>query len=246
MQKYHTPKRILLKLSGEALQWKQWYGIDPDFLAYIAEKVVHLIQVQHIEVAIVIGGGNIFRGIQLEQGWFDRVTGDQMGMMATIINWLAIGEAIEQAGIDVRVMSAIPTHRVAEDFIRRRALRHMEKGRVVICVGGTGNPYATTDSAAVLRALELQCDAVVKATKVDGIYDKDPKKHTDAVRYDILSLKEALNQDLRVMDQTAIALAHDEDMPIFVCRIEDVHLIWTEDIVGTYVHTKHHIHKNSD
>ncbi len=137
-------------------------------------------------------------------------------------------------------MSAVPTHRVAEDFIARRALRHIEKGRIVICVGGTGNPYATTDSAAILRALELQCDCVVKATKVDGIYNKDPHKHTDAVRYDIISLKEALNQDLRVMDQTAIALAHDEDMPIYVCRIEDTDRIGTADIIGTYVHTKRH------
>jgi uridylate kinase len=143
-------------------------------------------------------------------------------------------------------MSAIPTHRVAEDFIRRRALRHIEKGRVVVCVGGTGNPYATTDSAAVLRALELQCDAVVKATKVDGIYDKDPHKHEDAIHYDILSLEEALHKNLRIMDQAAIALAHDENMPIFVCRIEDTHLIGTDEIVGTYVHTRHHHQKSSD
>lgn len=137
-------------------------------------------------------------------------------------------------------MSAISTHKVAEDFIRRRALRHLEKGRVVISVGGTGNPYFSTDSAAVLRSLELQCDAVVKATKVDGIYDKDPKKHSDAVRYDIISLEEALHKNLRVMDQAAIALAHDENMPIFVCRIEDIHLIATDKIVGTFVHTKKH------
>jgi uridylate kinase len=143
-------------------------------------------------------------------------------------------------------MSAVPTHRVAEDFIARRALRHIEKGRIVICVGGTGNPYATTDSASVLRALELQCDCVVKATKVDGIYDKDPNKHTDALHYEILSLEEALHKNLRIMDQTAIALAHDEDMPIFVCRIEDTHLIGSEEIRGTYVHTKKHTQKNSD
>lgn len=246
MKKYHIPKRILIKLSGEALQWKQWYGIDPDFLTFIAEKIIHLIQVQKIEVAIVVGGGNIFRGVELERGWFDRATGDSMGMLATIINGIAIGEAIEAAGIDVRVMSAVPTHRVAEDFIRRKALSHIKKGRVVICVWGTGNPYATTDSAAVLRALELECDAVVKATKVDGIYDKDPNKYDDAIRYDILPLEEALHKNLRVMDQTAIALAHDEDMPIFVCRIEDMHLIGTDEIIGTYVHTKHHIKKTSE
>lgn len=240
MKKYHTPKRILIKLSGEALQWKQWYGIDPEFLTYIAEKIVHLVRVQWIEVAIVVGGWNIFRGVELEKGWFDRATGDNMGMLATIINGIAIGEAIEAAGVDVRVMSAIPTHRVAEDFIRRRALRHIEKGRVVVCVWGSWNPYFTTDSAAVLRALELECDAVVKATKVDGIYTKDPKKHDDAVRYDILPLEEALHKNLRVMDQSAIALAHDENMPIFVCMIQDIHLIGTDEIIGTYVHTRNH------
>lgn len=238
MQKYHTPKRILLKLSWEALQWEQWYGIDPKFLAFLAKKVVHLIQSQHLEVIIVVGGGNIFRGIELEAGGFDRVTGDHMGMMGTIINGLAVGEAIKEAGVDTRVMSAIPTHRVAEDFIRARAMRHIEKGRVVVCVGGTGNPYSTTDSCAVLRWLELGCDVVVKATKVDGIYDKDPKKHTDAVRYDSLHLHEVLHRDIRVMDQTAIALANDEGMPIYVCRIEDIDLIGTDAIIGTFVQVK--------
>lgn len=238
MKKYHTPKRILLKLSGEALQWDQGYGIDPKFLSYLATKIVHLVEKEKLEIVIVVGGGNIFRWIELERGGFDRATGDNMGMLGTIINGIAVGEAIEEEWVPVRVMSAIPTHRVAEDFIRRRALRHLEKGRVVISVWGTGNPYFTTDSAAVLRALELQCDCVVKATKVDGIYDKDPKKHTDAERYDILSLEEALHQNLRVMDQAAIALANDENMPIFVCRIEDIELIASEEITGTFVHTK--------
>jgi uridylate kinase len=188
-------------------------------------------------VIIVVGGGNIFRGIELEAGGFDRTTGDHMGMLGTIINGLAIGEAIETEGIDVRVMSAIPTERVAEPFIRRRALRHIEKGRVVICVGGTGNPYFTTDSCAVLRGLELGCDVVVKATKVDGIYDKDPKKHSDAKRHDSLHMHEVLKNDIRVMDQASIALAQDEGIPIYVCRIEDIDLIATEDIVGTFVHS---------
>jgi uridylate kinase len=236
MKQYHTPKRILLKLSGEALQWEQWYGIDPKFLSFLAKKIVHLVRVENLEIVIVVGGGNIFRGIELEAGGFDRVTGDYMGMMGTIINGLAIGEAIEDEWVDVRVMSAIPTQRVAEDFIRRRALRHMEKGRVVVSVGGTGNPYFSTDSCAVLRALELQCDVVVKATKVDGIYDKDPKKHDDAVRHDSLYLHEVIQRDIRVMDQAAIALAHDEGMPIYVCKIEDVDKICSEDIVGTFVH----------
>lgn len=158
-----------------------------------------------------------------------------MGMLGTMINGIAIGEAIEAMGVNVRVMSAISAHKVAEDFIRRRALRHMEKGRVVVCVGGSGNPYFSTDSAAVLRALELHCDAVVKATKVDGIYDKDPKKYADAIRYDTISLDEAIQKNVRVMDQAAIALAKDESMPIYVCRIEDIDRITTEDIVGTYV-----------
>ncbi len=237
MKKYHTPKRILLKLSWEALEWEQWYGIDPKFLSFLAKKIVHLVKVQKLEIVIVVWGGNIFRGIELEQGGFDRVTGDYMGMMGTIINWLAVGEAIEDEWVDVRVTSAIPTQRVAEDFIRRRALRHIEKGRVVICVGGTGNPYFSTDSCAVLRALELDCDVVVKATKVDGIYDKDPKKHADAVRHDSLHLHEVIQKDIRVMDQAAIALAHDENMPIYVCKIEDIDQICGEDIIGTFVHT---------
>ncbi len=238
MQKYHTPKRILLKLSWEALQWDQWYGIDPKFLSFLAKKIVHLVKIQKLEIVIVVGWGNIFRGIELEEGGFDRVTGDYMGMMGTIINGLAVGEAIEDEWIDVRVTSAIPTQRVAEDFIRRRALRHIEKGRVVICVGGTGNPYFSTDSCAVLRALELDCDVVVKATKVDGIYDKDPKKHTDAVRHDSLYLHEVIQRDIRVMDQAAIALAQDEGMPIYVCKIEDIDRICSDDIVGTFVHAK--------
>ncbi len=161
-----------------------------------------------------------------------------MGMLATMINGIAVGEAIEAAGVDVRVMSAISAHKVAEDFIQRRALRHLSKGRIVVCVGGSGNPFFSTDSAAVLRALELQCDVVVKATKVDGIYNKDPMKHDDAERYDLLSLDEAIKKDLRVMDQAAIALAHDECMPIFVCKISDVEKIMTTDITGTYVCTR--------
>ncbi len=239
MKKYQkNTKRILLKLSWEALQWSQGYGIDPNFLAYLAEKIVSLVQKDWFEIAIVVGGGNIFRGVELQRWGFDRATGDNMGMLATIINGIAVGEAIETAGVPVRVMSAIPTHKVAEDFIQRRALRHIEKGRVVIAVGGSGNPFFSTDSAAVLRALELQCDVVVKATKVDGIYDKDPMKHDDATRYDLLSLEEAIQKNVRVMDQAAIALAHDECMPIYVCKIDDVDKIASDGIVGTYVCTR--------
>lgn len=236
MKKYHTPRRILLKLSGEALQWDQWYGIDPKFLTFLAKKIVYLVNNEKLEIVVVVGGGNIFRWIELEAGGFDRSTGDSMGMLGTIINWLAIWEAIEKQWVDVRVMTAVPTDKVAEPFIRRRALRHIEKGRVVVCVGGTGNPYFTTDSCAVLRGLELDCDVVVKATKVDGIYDKDPKKHADAVRHDELHMHEVLKKDIRVMDQSAIALAHDEWIPIYVCRIEDIDTLATEQNVGTYVH----------
>ncbi len=236
MKKYHAPKRILLKLSWEALQGEQGYGIDPKFLSFLAKKIIHLIDTEGLEIVIVVGGGNIFRGIELEAGGLDRAAGDNMGMLGIIINGIAIWEAIESLGKPVRVMSAISVHKVAEDYISRRAIRHLEKGRVVICVGGTGNPYFTTDTTAVLRALELKCDCVVKATKVDGIYDKDPKKHSDAVRYEELSLEEALSQNLRVMDQTAIALAKDEKMPIFVCRIEDIDQIGHEEIRGTFVH----------
>jgi uridylate kinase len=235
MKQYLTPKRVLLKLSGEALQGNQWYGIDPQFLAILAKKVAYLAQKQNIQIVIVVGGGNIFRGITLEAWWFDRVTGDYMWMLGTIINGLAIGEAIEKEWIDVRVMTAIPTERVAEVFIRRRALRHIEKWRIVICVGWSGNPYFTTDSCAVLRGLELGCDVVVKATKVDGIYNKDPKKHSDATRHDTLHMHEVIVNDIRVMDQAAIALAHDEKIPIYVCRIEDIDQIGTDEIIGTYV-----------
>lgn len=200
---------------------------------------MHLVKNEKLEIAIVVGGGNIFRGIELERGGFDRAMGDNMGMLATMINGIAIGEAIEESGVDVRVMSAISAHKVAEDYIVRRALRHIEKGRVVVCVGGSGNPFFSTDSAAVLRALELQCDAVVKATKVDGVYDKDPKKFSDAIRYDTIPLSDAISKNIRVMDQAAIALANDECMPIYVCKIEDIDKINTEEIVGTYVCSTH-------
>jgi uridylate kinase len=205
------------------------------FLSFLAKKIVTLVKEKWIEIAIVVGGGNIFRGIELEAGGLDRSAGDSMGMLGTIINGIALWEALEAMWVHTRVMSAVSTHKVAEDYIRRRAIRHMEKWRIVICVWGTGNPYFTTDSAAVLRALELSCDCVVKATKVDGIYDKDPKKHTDATRYDTVSFHQVMVQDIRVMDQASIALARDEEMPIWVCKIEDIDQIGTLDIQGTYV-----------
>ena len=235
MKKYHTPKRILLKISWEALQGAQGYGIDPKFLAEIAKKVVKLTEEKKIEVVIVVWGGNIARGSILESGGMDRSMGDYMGMLATIINGIAIGEAIKAQGKEARVMSAIPTQKVCEEFIRLRALRHLEKWRIIICVWGSGNPYFTTDSAAVLRALELHCDAIVKATKVDGVYNKDPHKFSDATRYDILSLAQALNDSLGIMDQAAIALAKDQSLPIFVCKMEDIDKIDEDDVVGTFV-----------
>ncbi len=236
MKKYgHTVKRVLLKLSGEALQWKLGYGIDPEFLSFLAQKVIALTK-KNIQVVVVIGGGNIFRWAILEKGWMDRSMGDYMWMLATMINGIALWEALKEQNAEVRVMSAVPTPKVCEEFIRLRALRHIEKGRVVICVWWTGNPYFTTDSTAVLRALELECDCVVKGTKVNWVYDKDPKKHSDAKRYDIITLEDALNQWLRIMDQSAIALAKDEKMPIFVCRIEDIDKLDEETLEWTYIH----------
>lgn len=230
-----SKKRFLLKLSGEALQGKAGYGIDVDFLHDLAEKVVTLSKKHKKEVVIVIGGGNIFRGAAMAAKGLDRSSGDYMGMLATVINGIALGDAIERHGQEVRIMSAIEISKVSELFIFRRALKHLKNGRVVIAVGGSGNPYFTTDSAAVLRALELECDVLVKATKVDGVYDKDPMKHSDAVRYETVSHAEALSQNLRIMDQSALALAGDEGLPIFVCKIEDVAKLGEGEVKGTMV-----------
>ena len=228
----HTSKRILLKLSGEALQGERDHGIDSEFLKVIAAKIVKLSKVGK-ELVIVIGGGNIFRGVSGAASGIDRSSADYMGMLATVMNGIALGDAIEKLGTEVRIMSAIEINRVSEFFIRRRAEKHLEKGRVVIAVAGTGNPYFTTDSAAVLRALELHCDVMVKGTKVDGVYDKDPAKHPDAIRYETLPLQEALEKNLRVMDQSAIALAKDEGLPLFVCRIEDIDQLSEPFVNGT-------------
>lgn len=206
-------RRILLKLSGEALMGDEDYGVDPKVLNRLAREVI---EAQHAgaEVALVIGGGNIFRGAGLAAGGMDRVTGDQMGMLATVINALAMQDALEKLGAKSRVMSAIKINDVCEDYIRRRAIRHLEKGRVAIFAAGTGNPFFTTDSGAALRAIEIGADLLLKATKVDGIYDKDPKKHTDAVRYDSLSYDEVIARDLQVMDTAAFALARDSELPL--------------------------------
>ncbi len=208
-------KRILLKLSGEALMGDQDYGIDPDLITRLAQEVLELRNAE-VEVAIVIGGGNIFRGAGLAASGIDRVTADHMGMMATVINSLALQDALERAGMYARVMSAIKINEVCEEYIRRRAVRHVEKGRIVVFAAGTGNPFFTTDSAASLRAIEINADLMIKATKVDGIYSADPVKVKDAKRYDVLSYDDVLQQNLQVMDATAIVLCKENNMPLRV------------------------------
>ncbi len=206
-------RRILLKLSGEALMGDEDYGIDPKVISRLAHEVIE-VQQAGAEVALVIGGGNIFRGAGLAAGGMDRVTGDQMGMLATVINALAMQDALEKLGAKVRVMSALKINDVCEDFIRRRAIRHLEKGRIAIFAAGTGNPFFTTDSGAALRAIEIGADLLLKATKVDGVYDKDPKKHADAVRFDSLTYDEVIVRGLEVMDTAAFALARDSNLPL--------------------------------
>lgn len=208
-------KRILLKLSGEALMGVQQYGIDPKRIHEYAEEIKDVVE-KGIEVAVVIGGGNIFRGMMGVGQGMDRVQGDHMGMLATVINALALQSALEGVGIQTRVQSAIKINEVAEPFIRRRAMRHLEKGRVVIFGGGTGNPYFTTDSAAVLRAIEIDADVILKGTRVDGIYTADPEKDKTATKFDNLSFKEVLSKGLKVMDTTAFTLSQENELPIVV------------------------------
>ena len=209
-------KRVLVKLSGEALGGPDGSGLDPKVLGYIAGELakVHALGVQ---VAVVVGGGNFIRGEAFStEGGIDRTVADQMGMLGTIMNALAIQSAVENVGVPTRVQSAISIAQVAESFIRRRAIRHLEKGRVVVFAAGTGNPYFTTDTAAVLRSLEIEASCIIKATKVDGIYDKDPKKYTEAVRYDTLEYSEAISKRLAVMDMTAFTMCRDHALPIIV------------------------------
>ena len=208
-------KRILLKLSGEALAGPSGMGIDPKRASEIAE-VIKQVWETGVEVGVVIGAGNLWRGLSGENVGMDRATADYMGMLATIMNALAVMDALEQIGVITRVMSAIEMRTVAEPYIRRRALRHLEKGRVVIFGGGTGNPYFSTDTAAALRATEIGADVVIKATKVDGVYDRDPKIYPDAVRFDTITHMDALSLRLNVMDSTAISLCMDNDLPILV------------------------------
>ncbi len=211
-------QRILLKLSGEALLGDEDYGIDPAIIGRIANEVLEVINTG-VQIAIVIGGGNIFRGAGLAQSGIDRVTGDHMGMLATLMNSLALQDALEKVGVDARVMSALSVHAVSEDYIRRRATRHLEKGRVVIIACGTGNPFFTTDTAAALRAIEIGADIVLKATKVDGVYSADPEIDKNARMYQSLSYDEVIEGKLRVMDTNAIVLCRDQEMPIRVFNV---------------------------
>ncbi|WP_411765903.1 UMP kinase [Winogradskyella sp. A3E31] len=208
-------KRVLLKLSGEALMGNRQYGIDPERLSEYAQDIKSIIDLG-VEVAIVIGGGNIFRGVAGASNGMDRVQGDHMGMLATVINGLALQSALEDAGVPTRLQSAIKINEVAEPFIRRKALRHLEKGRVVIFGGGTGNPYFTTDSAAVLRAIEIEADVILKGTRVDGIYTADPEKDTSATKFDFISFDDVLRKGLKVMDTTAFTLSQENELPIIV------------------------------
>ncbi len=208
-------KRILLKLSGEALMGNRQYGIDPERLAEYAQDIKQIIDLG-VEVAIVIGGGNIFRGVAGAINGVDRVQGDNMGMLATVINGLALQSALEDANVATRLQSAIKINEVAEPFIRRRALRHLEKGRVVIFGGGTGNPYFTTDSAAVLRAIEIEANVILKGTRVDGIYNVDPEKDSEAIKFDFISFDDVLKKGLKVMDTTAFTLSKENELPIIV------------------------------
>lgn len=208
-------KRILLKLSGEALMGEKQYGIDSNRLNEYAQEIKAVVE-KGIQVAIVIGGGNIFRGLSGAAAGMDRVQGDHMGMLATVINGLALQSALEMQQIETRLQSAIKINEVAEPFIRRRAIRHLEKGRVVIFGGGTGNPYFTTDSAAVLRAIEIEADVILKGTRVDGIYTSDPEKNKDATKFDTISFKEVLSKGLKVMDTTAFTLSQENELPIVV------------------------------
>lgn len=230
-------RRVLLKLSGEALMGDLDYGIEPKVIRRIASEVAE-VQKLGIEVAVVIGGGNIFRGVGLAGAGMDRVTGDHMGMLATVMNALAIQDALEQMNVYARVMSALKIHEVCEDYIRRRAIRHLEKGRVVILAAGTGNPFFTTDTAAALRAIEISADVLMKATMVGGVYDSDPKLNANAELFDTVSFDKVLIDKLQVMDATAIVMCRDNNLPLRVFSMtEDNALIraMTDSEVGTLV-----------
>src|SRR5271166_3701745 len=235
MAKY---SRILLKLSGEAMAGPASFGIDPERVKGLASEIAGIAQ-EGVEVGVVVGGGNIFRGIALAAKKMDRVTGDHMGMLATVINSLALSDALEHMGQHTRVMSAIEMHQVAEPYIRRRAIRHLEKGRIAIFAAGTSNPYFSTDTAATLRALEIKADIIAKATRVDGVYDRDPLKFPDAVKYDEVTYLEVLSKGLGVMDATSIAMCRDNKLPIIVFNLNATGNIMRMSMgepIGTVIH----------
>jgi uridylate kinase len=231
-------KRVLLKLSGEALMGDTGYGLSPQVVGQIAGEIGEASKLG-VEVAVVVGGGNIFRGVSASAKDMERATADYVGMLATLMNAVALQDALERKlGIATRVQSAIPISQLAEPYIRRRAVRHLEKGRIVIFAAGTGNPYFTTDTAAALRAMEIQADVLLKATKVEGVYDKDPKHHKDAKRYEHVSFLDALTQDLRVMDSTAFALCRDNNLPVIVfdmTRHGNISRVVSGERVGTRI-----------
>jgi len=229
-------KRVILKLSGEALAGNKGFGIDPKTVASIAEQIKELIS--HVEVGIVVGGGNLWRGIAGSAKGMDRATADYMGMMATVMNALALQDALEQLEVETRVLTAIEMREVAEPYIRRRAMRHLEKGRVVIFGAGTGNPYFSTDTTAALRAAEIEADVILMAKQVDGVYDSDPVKNPEAQRYDELSYIDVLNRGLRVMDSTATSLCMDNEIPIIVFNLNEkgnIKRVVMGENIGTYV-----------
>jgi uridylate kinase len=237
-----TPRRVLLKLSGEALMGEHEYGIDPGIVREIARQVAAS-ATHDIQIAIVVGGGNIFRGLAASARGMDRATGDYMGMLATVMNGLALQDALEQAGCPTRVMSAIAMDEICEPYIRRRAERHLEKGRVVVMVAGTGNPYFTTDTAATLRAVEIHAHVILKATRVDGVYDADPEKHPEAQRYSQIGYTELLSNRLQALDATAVSLAMDNEMPIVVFDMTqpgNIERAVRGDRIGTLISGEHH------
>ena len=232
-----TYRRILLKISGEALMGDQGYGINPEVLAQTAAEIAEVSKTG-TELAVVVGGGNIFRGVSESAKGMDRASADYVGMLATVMNAVSLQDAIERCGVVTRTLSAIPMSQLAEPYIRRRAIRHLEKKRVVIFAAGTGNPFFTTDTAAALRAMEIGADVLLKATKVDGVYDKDPRKHTDARRYHQVTFTDALHQDLKVMDATAFALCRDNEMRIIVfdmTRSGNIRRVISGEPVGTTI-----------
>jgi uridylate kinase len=232
-------KRVIVKISGEALMGEQEFGISPEMIRFVAEELRSIVEL-NVQSAVVVGGGNIFRGIAASSYGMDRTSADHMGMLATVINSLALQDALEKQGIQTRVQTAIGMHQVAEPYILRRAIRHLEKGRVVIFAAGTGNPYFTTDTAAVLRGQEVHAEILLKATKVEGVYDTDPMIHADAKLLRKISYMEVLERQLKVMDMTAISLAMDNDLPLAVFKLKtkgNIRRVVCGDDVGTWIHT---------